>query len=386
MAELELSESKWRQAIADEPRRAEAHFNLGNALTRAGRSHEAIASYERALELDPTLPAHNNLGKAQFAARDYDAACASFLRAISGNPAQAHLHRNLGTALRARGDREAALDSFQRALQLAPSAQNVLQSLATTALECGQWQLGLDTCTTWLSYAPSNVEALGLKSIALQELGQSAAAGALLDFDRMVLIADPATPPAGFASLSEFNAALARHALEHPTLHLPPSDDPRYHCPTLRLTSEFCDETSRAATALKQLISDAISGYLAHLRTTLPQHPFVVGAPLRFRLRSWATVLEQEGNLLPHVHYASYVSAVYYPQVPSAMNGAPGAGYFEFGGGPRDFPVQKSAPIRAIEPRPGRLLLFPSYFYHRTAPFSSNEPRVSIAFDTEAVA
>jgi uncharacterized protein (TIGR02466 family) len=111
----------------------------------------------------------------------------------------------------------------------------------------------------------------------------------------------------------------------------------------------------------------------------------VVGAAARFTLRSWATVLEHEGNLLPHVHYASYVSAVYYPRVPRVMSGGAGAGYFEFGGGPRDFPVQSSTPVRAIEPREGRLLLFPSYFYHRTAPFSASEPRISVAFDTEAM-
>ncbi len=32
------------------------------------------------------------------------------------------------------------------------------------------------------------------------------------------------------------------------------------------------------------------------------------------------------------------------------------------------------------------MLLLPSYFYHRTVPFNSAEPRVSIAFDAVPVA
>ena len=31
--------------------------------------------------------------------------------------------------------------------------------------------------------------------------------------------------------------------------------------------------------------------------------------------------------------------------------------------------------------REGRVVLFPSYFYHRTIPFESDEQRISIAFD-----
>jgi len=382
---LRQSEQKWRELVRVEPQRAEAHFNLGNALTRLGRASEAIQSYQRALELEPTLSAYNNLGKAQYAAREFGAACDSFRRAISASPREPHLYRNLGTAQSALGDRQAALESFERALRLAPNALNVLQSLATTAMECGQWQLGHDTCSAWLRQKPCNVEALGLQSIALEELGQHAAARELLDFERMVEVIDQAAPPAGFTTLSEFNQALARHALEHPTLHLPANDDPRYHCPTLRLTDEFCDDPAGAAGALQRLVATAVEGYLERLSDALPKHPFLVGAPRRFTLRSWATVLEEEGNLLPHVHYASYVSAVYYPKVPRLMSGGAHAGYFEFGGGPRNFPVQNMAPVHRIEPREGRLLLFPSYFYHRTAPFSASEPRISIAFDTEAL-
>ena len=36
---------------------------------------------------------------------------------------------------------------------------------------------------------------------------------------------------------------------------------------------------------------------------------------------------------------------------------------------------------RAIQPRPGRLVLFPSYMWHGTVPFRDTQPRTTIAFD-----
>ena len=36
---------------------------------------------------------------------------------------------------------------------------------------------------------------------------------------------------------------------------------------------------------------------------------------------------------------------------------------------------------RIIEPKPGRLLLFPSYMWHGTVPYTGDEKRLTVAFD-----
>ena len=43
--------------------------------------------------------------------------------------------------------------------------------------------------------------------------------------------------------------------------------------------------------------------------------------------------------------------------------------------------IKTPAEVRVVEPRAGRLALFPSAFYHRTIPFTSGTRRISIAFD-----
>jgi hypothetical protein len=44
--------------------------------------------------------------------------------------------------------------------------------------------------------------------------------------------------------------------------------------------------------------------------------------------------------------------------------------------------MSKAEPIvRSYQPYEGMVVLFPSYFYHRTEPFISDDKRISIAFD-----
>jgi uncharacterized protein (TIGR02466 family) len=82
------------------------------------------------------------------------------------------------------------------------------------------------------------------------------------------------------------------------------------------------------------------------------------------------------------MHPLGWLSAVYYVSLPPDMNNTgPTAGGLEFGRPPQRFYCQPSPPTYSIEPREGRLIVFPSWFWHQTMPFQSSAPRVSIAFD-----
>ncbi len=371
-------------AVAVKPDFAEAQYNLGNLLVRVGRRDEAVDAYRRAAKLRPDLaPVHANLGNVLYALRRWDEAVASHRRALALTPNAAEAHRNLGIALHEAGDLLGSIDCFRRAVALKPHWPKALQSLANSLMEHGDWRAAIEICDAWLKLVPANVEALGLKAVALEELGDRAGARYLVDFERFVRMIEFSTPPEGFAGMAEFNAALARHALEHPTLKVPPETDPRYHCATLRITEEFLAEPKGPAAPFERMIERAASDYIRDLARLDPAHPFLVNPPRRWQLTSWAAVLDGQGNLNPHVHYAGYISGVYYPKIPEPI-GAQGegqAGWFQFGGNPERFPCKTVPETRAIRPREGLMLLFPSYFYHRTVPFTAPEPRVSIAFD-----
>ena len=389
LGQVAAAAEHYAAAVACQPDFAEAQYNLGNALMTLGRSEEAVSAYRRAVALRrDLLPAHANLGNALYALGRYDEAVASHRQAARLAPDAAQAHRNLGIALHEAGDLDGSIACHRRAVALKPDWPQAWQSLANGLMERGDWQAAVESCDAWLRLVPANVEALGLKAVALAELGDGAGARRLVDFERFVQVLEFAVPPEGFADVAAFNAALARHALEHPTLHLPPAADPRYHCASLRITEEFLAEPKGPASAFERMIEAAVDGYIRGFAQRDPAHPFLVDPPRRWRLTSWAAVLDGQGNLNPHVHYAGYVSGVYYPRIPPPI-GAPGeghAGWFEFGGGPERFPCKTAPPTRTIQPRDGMMLLFPSYFYHRTVPFRAAEPRVSIAFDAVPVA
>ena len=86
---------------------------------------------------------------------------------------------------------------------------------------------------------------------------------------------------------------------------------------------------------------------------------------------------------MPHIHPSAWLSGVYYVRLPEII-GQPGqgeAGWIEFGRPPEHFHCTAEPEVRVFEPEPGLMLLFPSYFYHRTVPFESADMRISISFD-----
>src|SRR6267154_686688 len=86
------------------PNDAGVHNNLGNALGRLGELDEAVASFRRALLLNPDFAeAHSNLGCALLELGRFDDAAASYRRALEIESGFADAHHNLGNALRGLG-------------------------------------------------------------------------------------------------------------------------------------------------------------------------------------------------------------------------------------------------------------------------------------------
>ncbi len=86
----------------------------------------AIASFRRAVELDPEYAeARNNLGVQFLLAGNYPEAIEQLRAATSLSPSWGKPHLNLGDALRAMGQYEQAIAELQRALQLEPGLSEV---------------------------------------------------------------------------------------------------------------------------------------------------------------------------------------------------------------------------------------------------------------------
>lgn len=108
-------------AIAINSRDPVAHNNLGNARTALRDWAGAVQSYEHAIKLDSRYAlAYFNRGIAQEELGQSDLALASYLQAISINPNHSQSHCNCGLLLEQFGRISEALGSFNKAIQIDP--------------------------------------------------------------------------------------------------------------------------------------------------------------------------------------------------------------------------------------------------------------------------
>ncbi len=160
----------WSDAVAKSPDKARPHFNLANSLFQADRLDEAIAHYERALEIgtDPAR-AHNNLGIALMQRERVDEARRHFASAVEIAPQFYHASNNLGTALKKLGRRAEAVEAFRRAIELRPDFHEGRFNLGSTLIQLEQHDEAAEHLRAYLKHRPEYGHAHGLLAAALFE-------------------------------------------------------------------------------------------------------------------------------------------------------------------------------------------------------------------------
>ena len=131
---------------------------------------------------------------------------------------------------------------------------------------------------------------------------------------------------------------------------------------------------------LREVVREAVAKHAAALPTPDPRHPLLNSprSPIRFS-GAWSVRLQQGGFHANHVHPAGWISSALYIALPPDL-GRNEAGLLTLGECRAPSFDIGLPPLRVIEPKPGRLVLFPSYMWHGTRPFGEGE-RLTVAFD-----
>lgn len=371
-----------REAAGLAPDSHAARYNLGYVLALQRRFDEAAEAYRAALALDAdSAAAHLNLGSVLQHQHKIDEAIASYRRAIAAAPDLVQAHINLAAALHEKQDAAGAVEALRHATALDPANVQAQVNLAQSLQAAGD-STGAETAyRKALELHPGHVGALGQFSIALQQIGKRDEAKRLLDYPALLKTYRLAHP-AGYADTETLNAALDAYAHAHPTLM---KDPPAKATKCGSQTMEILNAPDAPIAALQRFLEESVSDYM---RTALAsaKYEFAPKPPASWKLHGWAVILRSTGHQTPHFHPAGVVSGVYYVRVPKTVrDGHAGeAGHIRFGHPMLDVPGKKAtepALTASFKPEEGMLVLFPSYFWHHTVPFESDEERISIAFD-----
>ena len=124
-----------REAARIAPDDEDVHYNLGIALSRLGKTDEAVHEYEEAIRLLPDYAeAHNNLGNLLLRSGRRDDAIKQFQEAVRVTPDYAVAWNNLGTALEQAGRTNEAGVDFRKASELDTNYWQARFNFGTTLL------------------------------------------------------------------------------------------------------------------------------------------------------------------------------------------------------------------------------------------------------------
>jgi len=395
---------------------AQFHANWGAAALEAGRVDEAASLYRKALGEDPAhQEARQALTRLQieyFGADDpfahYEASAAAkgfagdaFLDWIGAlmrhnRPDQAAeiasralLHHPNDPNFRVMeaylkgmsGDPVPWLDKLEEESRRRPGDTYLLDSIQVLSIRAGRWDRAESLLQGQLARDPDNQIVWSKLSIVWRMLDDPREHW-LCNYDELVMVADVRSPD-NLLDAERYAMAMAK---EFDPLHV------ASHAPgdqTLRGGTQSSGELFAYPQPAIQDFSNAVLAAAQDRIASLPDdptHPFLRRKSTRLTFSgSWSVRLQAGGHHVSHVHPEGWMSSAYYARLPQITEAERQRheGWIQFGVPPENYGIELP-PRRIVEPKPGRLVLFPSYMWHGTIPFQSGD-RLTAAFDYRPV-
>ncbi|MEM7357623.1 MAG: tetratricopeptide repeat protein [Pseudomonadota bacterium] len=198
----------------------------------------------------------------------------------------------------------------------------------------------------------------------------------LNDYDRLVR-AYQLEVPVGFDSLEDFLRSLRDLLLSlHQTENAPLQQTLRQGTQTSARLLHRHDPELRA---LKKSLAKVVEMYIDEMPDDV-EHPLLRRKTDNFEFSgSWSVKLRPNGFHVNHVHPAGWISSSCYISIPDTMQQQTDSveGHIKFGESPLSL-GDREVVEKVVKPEPGMVVLFPSYMWHGTYPFSGTEDEVRI--------
>lgn len=249
------------------------------------------------------------------------------------------------------------------------------RALSHAELALGEGARAAQIAETLLAENAADQEAAAALATAWRLTGDPRRAE-LCDYETLVRAAF-IDAPRGWSSLEAYLADLRTALAELHALSAHPIEQ------SVRGGTQTSQNLAQSEHPVVRAFFEAIEGPIAAYRQALGQGEDV------FRRRNggghqvlgaWSVRLRAGGFHVDHMHPQGWISSACYIETPQSIGEADHAGWLRFG----QPPIPSRPTLEAehfVRPQPGLLVLFPSYLWHGTVPFSGEEHRTTIAFD-----
>jgi len=386
--------------------------SCASAMHDAGRASEALTILDRQLQRDPTnVILHDWLSKIRWEIGEKESFITSYQVALSSGSADEELWLSYLTKLMHAGRIEQAQSELKLALARYGKTADLLATSAKLEAECGNYEVA---------------QALFSRSLGLRQdvsvLHDSAKLALIMDdYERaqkltdQILSQDPhcqigwayqaqvwkkqdiekyrwlynydvllrsyeLTCPSGYSSLECYLQDLEKTLLALHHVKTSPLDQSLSN--GTQTAPKLLSIDDQVVVTLKKQLTAIVTNYISTLPTD-QTHPFLRRKSDAFVFSgSWSVKLLSQGFHVNHVHPQGWLSSSFYVSVPQSCRQADdNAGAIKFG--QATWQTGNVGIDKIIEPKPAMVLLFPSYVWHGTCAFESDENdfRLTAPFD-----
>ena len=375
---IDEAEALYVKALAIDPVQDEARKGLTRLRIEYRGGEDAFAHFEdaaarQANNPDPWLA----WARALIANRRTSEALEVTERGIRSNPASGELRAIRAFARGMTDDPVAALAELEELLRGHPQDSPQRAIVAQIAFRANRPDKAAEVLENRVARNPEDQLSWAMLGLAWRLLDDPREYR-LCDYDRFVMTVD-VPPPDGSLEPADYAAEVA--SILDP-LHVASSEPGDQ---TLRGGTQTSGALFSRPDAAIQRFREAVSRAADQAVSQLPDdpdHPFLSRKSHRFGFSgSWSVRLGGGGHHVSHVHPEGWMSSAYYARLPTMTpeSRSRHEGWIQFGVPPEHLGIELP-PRRLVEPRPGRLVLFPSYMWHGTIPFGDGD-RLTAAFD-----
>jgi uncharacterized protein (TIGR02466 family) len=390
--------------------------NYGNALSDVGHISDAIDCYVKALDIDSSyVDSHINLSNLYWETNQKELmfnsylsvfgtnndsdelrlAYASLLFRVKNYPRlldflqenferlaySARYHDLLGKLQYKNGNFTESIISHEKAFRIEPVSE-IVNNFVKVLIENEDFEKAKSHLLQFLEREPDDQLALAYLSCCWRGLGEDALEARLNQYDSFIREYE-LDVPLGYNSLKEFCQELAEYLKNIHTKVQQPLEQ-SLHRGTQTQAKLFDSQHPMILSVIEQ-VSKAIERYKDDC-------PFVGDDELGLSScdeyqfsGSWSVRLNTGGFHNNHVHPQGWLSGCLYIELPDEVDAKDSKeGWIKFG----EPLLEHTQPMEAktfVQPKVGRVILFPSYIWHGTVPFSSQSERITIAFDIAKV-